>query len=85
MRKTFSSSVLVVVLSVGSSKVALSLLLARVAAWWSNFSGYFRRRKCLQSSMTVRSKSSLNVQIRLILRNWLYGMLSLHLCGCAEL
>ena len=84
IRKTLSGPVSTLAFSAGSNKVVLSLPRARVAASCRSLRGYFRLRKCLHKIMMFWSKSSLCVQIRLILRNWLYGMLSLHLCGCAE-
>ena len=81
MRKIFCSSSASSDGSGGFSKTALSLFLARAAASLSRSKGYFLRRKCDDRLITCLSKSVLLVQILLTLRNWLYGMLSLHLCG----
>ena len=82
MRNTLSLSSALLLEGVKSSSLVFPL--ARTAASLINSIGYFLLRKCPARLMTCLSKSLLVEQMRLIRKNWLYGMLSLHRWGCAE-
>ena len=68
-----------------SSKVSLLSLLALRAASSKICRGYPLLMKYLLNVIVCLSKSDIFDQILLMRRNWLKGMLSLHLLGWAEL